>query len=145
MTVRIRRSQSVEVGELHRRMQQMMERLLLGVESTVPEVGWVPRSDVRETPEGISVTLEIPGVEREAIEIVVESNYLRVSGVRGGPEAQGCVRWHQMEIAYGPFERVIALPFEADPERITATYRNGFLHIEVEGAPAPREIPIQTP
>jgi HSP20 family protein len=123
-------------------MRQTMERLLLGVEGALHQGAWVPRSDVRESSEGVSVTLEIPGVEREDIEIVIESNYLKVSGLREQPPIGGCVRWHQMEIAYGPFERVIALPFEPDPGRITATYREGFLRIEIGRGTEARNVPI---
>ncbi len=142
MTLRIRRIPSAEVGDLHRRMRQAMQRLLLGLEGAVHEGAWVPRSDVRETHEGINVTLEIPGVLREDIEILIEANYLRVSGLREQPPAGGCTRWHQMEIAYGPFERVIALPFEPDPARITASYKEGFLRIEIGRDAETRSVPI---
>ena len=46
------------------------------------------------------------------------------------------MRWHQMEIAHGRFERVLALPQEVDAERITATYKDGFLYITIPRLPA---------
>jgi HSP20 family protein len=145
--LRIRRiAVEEEVTDLHRRMEQMMERLLHGAEAVVSPSGWAPRADIYETADHILVVVEVPGVERSDIEIVVQGRYLRVSGTRGEPSAAGCMRWHQMEIAYGPFERVVALPAEADPERIEATYRDGFLRIQVvRGAAATREVPIETP
>ena len=42
-------------------------------------------------------------------------------GVRDEPETDACLRWHQMEIAYGPFERVFSLPPETDVDAIGAT------------------------
>ncbi len=129
--VRIRRSPALEVAELHRRMERLMQGLLRGVETPAATHGWVPRVDIYETAGGTLVTLEIPGVKREEIEIVIEGIYMDVSGVRPEPAPSGCVRWHQMEIAYGRFERVIALPEEVDPESIRATYGDGFLRIEI--------------
>jgi HSP20 family molecular chaperone IbpA len=37
-----------------------------------------------------------------------------------------------MEIAHGRFERILALPQEVDPERITATCKDGFLSIRIQ-------------
>src|SRR5712692_2406376 len=97
-------------------------------------------SPTREIAEQILVSLEIPGVERGEIEILVQGPYLRVSGVRQEPTSV-CMRWHQMEIVYGPFERVVALPLEIDPEGIRATYTDGFLRIEIpRGAPGARSV-----
>ncbi len=91
----------------------------------------MPRVDICETTEGLVLSFEIPGIDRGDIEILVQGAYLTVSGIRQEPSAPGCMRWHQMEIVYGPFERVVALPEAIDPERILATYRDGFLRIEI--------------
>ena len=141
--VRIRRSPAHPMLDIHHRMEQVMERLLRDVKPVEAQASWVPRADVYETAEGFVVTLELPGVEREEIEILVEGFYLRLSGFRPEPLAQGCMRWHQMEIAHGRFERVLALPQEADPERITATYKDGFLSIHIpHGSSGARSVPI---
>jgi len=117
--------------DLHRRMEQVMERLLRDVKPLESPAPWVPRADIYETAEEFVVTLEIPGVDGEEIEILVEGPYLSLSGVRLGPAPQGCMRWHQMEIAHGRFERLLALPQEADADRITATFKDGFLSIHI--------------
>ncbi len=135
--VRIRTTATREVADLHRHMEQMLERLLYAAEPDPAIAGWVPRADVYETAGGILVTVEVPGVERGEIEILVQGSYMRVSGVREEPALSSCMRWHQMEIAYGPFERVVSLPAEVDAERITATYRDGFLRIEIPRASPP--------
>ncbi len=141
--VRIRIGPPSEAAELHRRMERMMDRLLYGPEAVDPQRGWVPRVDIFECERGFQVTMEIPGVSRDGIEILLEGCYMRVSGVREEPEASGAVRWHHMEIAYGPFERIVALPCEVDAEKIRASYRDGFLTIEIpEGRTAARQVPI---
>ena len=133
--VRIRRSLAHPMLDIHHRMEQVMERLLRDLKPSEPRTAWTPRADLYETSEEFVVTLELPGVEREEIEIVVEGLYLSLSGVRPEPPAEGCMRWHQMEIAHGPFERVVALPQEADTERITAIYEDGFLTIRIPRGP----------
>jgi HSP20 family protein len=141
--VRIRRSPPHPMLDLHHRMERVMERLLRDVKPAESPAAWVPRADVYETTEGFVVTLEVPGVEREEIEILVEGLYLSVSGVRPEPEALGCMRWHQMEVAHGRFERIVALPQEADPAGITATYKDGFLSIHIpRGSAGARTVSI---
>ena len=133
--VRIRRSPPTPVLDLHRRMEQVMAQLLRDVQPIETPAPWTPRVDICESADGFVVTLEVAGVEREEIEIVVEDRCLRISGTRSDPSPSGCVRWHQMEIAQGRFERVLMLPQEADPDRITATHKDGYLHIRIPRDP----------
>ena len=74
--VRIRRSLSHPMLDIHRRMEQVMERLLRDVKPVEPQMSWLPRADVYETAEGFVVTLELPGVEKEEIDILVEESEL---------------------------------------------------------------------
>jgi len=141
--VRIRRDPLHEGPDLHHRMEEMMEALLRHADAVPYTRGWAPRVDILETGDSTVVTLEIPGVERDGIEIVVQGPYIRVAGVRDQPTPPGCRRWHQMEITYGPFERILSLPHEVDPDLIVATYRDGFLSIEIRRDPVqPRNIPV---
>lgn len=142
--VRIRRVEDSSALDLHRRMEQMMEALAHGLDPTRASAAWVPPVDIYETNETIVLALEVPGVERADVEILVQGPYLRVAGVRREPAGAGCMRWHQMEIAYGPFERVVVLPEEIDPEQVRATYLDGFLRIEIpRSLPLPRTVPIE--
>lgn len=117
--------------DLHRRMEQVLESLLRDVKPLESPAPWIPRVDIFETAEEFVVTLEIPGVDREEVDIMVEGLCLNVSGARPDPSPAGCVRWHQMEIAHGRFERVLALPQEADAESITAICKDGLLSIRI--------------
>ena len=143
--VRIRRRPSLELGDLHRRMEQAMETLLHASGVASGAGGWAPRVDIRETADVFLVTVDLPGVQRDGIDLTVEGSYLHITGVRHDPALEGCVRWHQMEIAYGSFERIINLPFEIDPDRIHASFQDGFLNIEIPRTAAPsRQVPIDT-
>jgi HSP20 family protein len=143
--IRIRRVVPQEVNDLHRRMEQVMDSLLHGLGPAFGPKGFVPRADIHENPEGLLVTVDLPGVSREAIDIVVEGQALRISGVRAEPAITGCLRWHQLEIAYGPFERFIPLPATADVEKVQANYKDGFLQVIIPFRPADkggRQVPV---
>ena len=138
MMVRIRRLKSQEITDLQRRMEEVMDRVLSDVwPSGRLSRGWVPRADIFETADALHVRLEVPGVPRDSIDVVVEGPYLSVSGSRREPETGDCTRWHQMEIAHGRFERVIAMPDDVDADAISATYEDGFLIIKAPRGASP--------
>ena len=144
--IRIRRIPSGEISHLHRQMEHAMEGLLHGFGRFSPAAGFVPRADIHETGGGLRVVLDLAGVTREEIDITVEGRLLRVAGSRREVEATGCLRYHQMEIPCGSFERVFHLPEGADLEKIEAAYRDGFLTIQVPLRPPAegRQVPVDT-
>lgn len=140
--IRIRRIEPGENAHLQRRMEEAVESLLRGIGRTGDAHEWLPRADVLENASGIILTLELAGVRREEIEILIEGPFLRVAGVRQEPSG-GCLRWHQMEIGYGAFERVFSLPADADLDAITAASRDGFLTITIPRRPgSSRQVPV---
>lgn len=100
---------------------------------------WIPNTDVYACDAGLVVKVELAGIRREDLELVVEGNQLKISGQRpDGCRSSKC-RFLVMEINYGAFETVIELPAGYDLSRARAAYQNGFLRIDVptqEGEPA---------
>ena len=107
--------------------------------STADESGtpsWAPNTDLYACDEGLVIKVELAGIRREDLELVVENNRVRISGQRpDGCRSANC-KFLVMEISYGTFETVIELPNGYDVGRATAAYNNGFLRIAVpkEGA-----------
>jgi HSP20 family protein len=91
---------------------------------------WVPAVDVAETQDKILVRAEVPGIKQEDISIEFENGLLTLRGDRKLEKAEG-VTWHRVERIYGNFSRSFTLPRSVDPEKISATYREGILEIEV--------------
>ena len=107
---------------------------------------WRPPTDVLEFDDHLVVRTEIAGVQKEQISISIKDNVLMLRGTRRKElESDDCV-FRNMELTYGRFERNILLPETVDPDRVTATYKDGFLEITVQKAPVPpgvaREIEI---
>ena len=97
-----------------------------------PRRGFQPQCDCYRTddPPALHLLLELPGVDPAAVRIVAVGTTLVVSGVRERPHPTA-VRYHQVEIEYGPFERRIELGEDVDTEAADATYEAGMLRLEV--------------
>lgn len=96
---------------------------------------WRPALNAFRLRDRFLLCLDLAGVERRDISVRAEPRRLIISGTRPAPEPG-----HEpgeppqalaMEIDYGPFERVIELPEEIEPEHVTATYRDGLLWVEM--------------
>lgn len=105
----------------------------------------MPAVNVYETPAEIVLTAELPGVPLERIELSVDGDRLTLRGERKIELPEGA-RAHRLERRGGAFERVLALPAEADMAAIQAVYRNGILLVKVPkvAAAKPRRIPVDT-
>src|SRR5262249_41655163 len=74
------------------------------------------------------VRAELPGLDPDNdIEITVEAGVLTVHAERREERAEP----HRSEFRYGSMSRSVALPPGADPDKITATYRQGILEVSV--------------
>lgn len=99
---------------------------------------WSPNVNLYENDTAYLVCVDLAGVNKEEIDVVVEDQTLRIRGARTVPapdEAadpqQRRVRIHLMEIDHGGFSRDVELPANVEKDQISATHRNGMLWIEL--------------
>ena len=90
---------------------------------------WHPPTDVLETAEYILITCELAGIRKEDINIQLENTYLIIRGERREPRIPSKAIYHNLEIFYGPFERMVKLPNDVNLRDIKALYTDGFLKI----------------
>ena len=95
------------------------------------EGGWVPAVDIYEAPDAVYVVVEAAGVDTESLRLTFEGQFLHLIGQRHSPVTLGKRRFYQMEIEYGPFERILRIPVVVDLEEIEAHYENGLLIVEM--------------
>jgi HSP20 family protein len=91
------------------------------------------------------VKAAIAGVDIEDVGLEIRGQQLIIAGERRAQETEGRL-YQQIEIAQGPFRRVVELGAEVQSERASATYEDGILRIEiplVEHAEQTRRIPIE--
>ena len=106
--------------------------------------GFRPQLDCFQTedPATFTVMMDIAGIDPERVRVTTSDRALVISGERRRDESGGRT-YQQMEVEYGPFQRVIQLPEDADPANAEATYDKGLLRIVMPIAkPAPRERPV---
>ena len=104
---------------------------------------WSPTVDVSETPTEITFSVELPGFEKEEIEISLEENVLSISGERKFEKEENR-DFHRVERWYGSFSRSFKLSATVDSSKIDAGLKDGLLTIhlpKVEEA-KPRQIPV---
>lgn len=90
---------------------------------------WTPHTDIYEIEQGLMLIVEVAGVSKDDIKVVVENRILTISGVRREPEIQQKRYVHSLELDYGMFERRFQLPLNIDPDEIEARYENGLLYL----------------
>lgn len=106
---------------------------------------WFPVTDISETPESLTLRLEVPGLTRDQIKISVENNTLSVRGEKVQETSSEDESFHRTERSFGAFERSFALPPYVDTDQVKASLNDGVLAISLprrEEARA-REISIE--
>lgn len=89
-------------------------------------LGWRPRVDVYEIKNELYIVVDMPYVEQDNIEIVINEDYIVLKGVRDQIGTDKKRHYYKMEIDFGPFERVINLPQKIDVSTIKQCYKKGF-------------------
>lgn len=95
---------------------------------------WYPPTDVVEDADGIRISLELPGISPESVEVAVENRVLTVKGEKTQVNEQNSSRLHRYERSYGRFERSFQLPETVDLDRIAARSENGVLTLTLPRA-----------
>lgn len=104
---------------------------------------WLPAVDIVENDDSYLLTMDVPGVSGESIEVTVHGGVLSVSGERKNDYAERKLaineRWQ------GQFVRRFSLPDSVDQEHIAAKVENGVLalHVPKQAEAAPRKITVQ--
>lgn len=90
-----------------------------------------PKIDISETAKAFQVTAELPGVEREDIEIATTSSGIIIQGKKNPVNRTRDTKPLHRECFYGPFTRTIILPEEADLNHMDADFEKNILTINV--------------
>jgi len=112
---------------------------------TLAERTWKPPMDMNETPEEVIIVAEVPGVDKDDLEVEISSKAVRIKGNRFARHCSGNATYRLAELQYGRFERILFLPAPIDPEIVSAAYQNGLLEIRLAKQPPEKihRIPIE--
>ena len=123
-------------GSLQREIDRVFDEFTRGVPmfATQALMNILPSVDVAETEKEIEITAELPGLEREDVEISLEDDMLTIRGEKKVEAEQGDKKdrnHHLSERSYGVFYRVLQLPPGIDPSTVKATLSNGVLKVTI--------------
>ncbi len=102
----------------------------------------LPPADMRETETAHLLAIELPGLNRDDVEVSISGDTLVVCGHKAEESDDASASYRVSERRYGRFERVFPLPPDVDRARISAQFRDGLLKITLPKNPAaaaPRE------
>lgn len=98
-------------------------------EDEIEHADWFPAADVYERESEYLIALDLPGVERGALDVGLDENRLTVRGERKAVDAEA--RPRRAERPSGRFARSFTLPDTVEREGVTADYKDGVLLLRV--------------
>lgn len=118
---------------------------LLRLSDPIRKTSWIPALDLSEGPDAFTISLELPGVKPEDVEVTYEGGHLTVRGEKRAEATLTDGGYRRIERSFGAFERAVRIAAPVDSERVSASCHNGVLRISVPkaGEAQPRQIAIQ--
>jgi HSP20 family molecular chaperone IbpA len=101
---------------------------LAGAERTRDQLAFVPRADIYETAEGITILADMPGVDESTVDITLENNVLAIRGYVK-PEEPERLSLVYSEYRVGDYERAFSLSDQIDQDGIDAVVKDGVLKL----------------
>lgn len=92
---------------------------------------FTPEMNVYENDKEFEVTVALPGMNKDDIDISLENNMLTISGERKMEQEENGRRYHRIESRFGRFSRSLPFPDVIDGDNIRANYENGVLHVTI--------------
>jgi HSP20 family protein len=134
---------------LRREIDRLFDDTLnaLGANGATRVNDWMPPVDIRESENELTLSLEIPGVAPENIQLTADNGVLTVSGEKAETRKEGEQhQYHLVERSYGSFSRSFRMPKNLDESKIEATFEHGVLtiHIPKAALPQPRKIEVRS-
>lgn len=131
------------------RMDRLFNQMLSGpwapvLTEEVANRGFLPAVDIRETPEQLTLVAELPGLDKNDVQITIENQVLTISGERNFQKETKDETCHRIERSYGSFTRSFTLPTQLKTDKVEAKFDKGVLTVVVPKAEEtkPRKVTI---
>ena len=135
---------SREFEDIYDRMGQLVS-MAFGDLAFTPALAavWTPRADISETDDAYLVEVELPGVNKDQVNVDVNDHELVITGEIAEPQ-EGEGRRRRRVRRTGRFEFRTTLPADIDPQGVSASLSDGILTVRVPKSEAakPRHVEI---
>ncbi len=116
---------------LRDQINRLFEFPLNGGEAESEFFGWAPVIDLYEDHNQLVVKAELPGMKKEDIDISLHQGSLLISGERKSEVEEGNGEASRAERFFGRFQRALELPKPVDASRVSASYKDGILTVNL--------------
>ena len=111
-------------------------------------VEFTPAVDIQDDGKNYIVRSDLPGLEKDKINVTVNGNMLTIEGVREtqSEKKDSQQGFYSQERSYGSFSRSVPLPGPVDESKINADYKNGVLTVlmpKAEKSKTAQKVPVQ--
>lgn len=128
-----------EVESLQREMNRLFDRMTIPGDGS-SDIMAAPTSfiaaEMHETPDQITLKMEVPGIEAKDLDIKVTAEAVSVSGERKSEIKSDDRGMYRSEFRYGRFQRIIPLPARIQNDKVQAEFKNGILCLTMPKAEA---------
>ncbi len=134
------------LASFRREMNRLFDDFLADPWGTEAGKTFAPKLDITETEGTIEVKAEIPGVDENDVELLLDDASLTIRGEKKEEKETEDEGWHVRESSYGKFERVVPLPCGVDSGKAKARHKKGVLTITLpkseDAKKARKRIPV---
>lgn len=103
-----------------------------------------PATNIKENQEGFTIELAAPGLDKDDFKLKIDKDTLAIQSEKKQEEKQGDAIYSKQEFSYGEFIRTFRLPQSADTEKISATYHQGILVVNIPRKEESKPKPVRT-
>ncbi len=125
-------------------IEDLMERFLGGGEDW-GLTRFTPSLNVSETETDYQISVELPGMKPEDVNVEIKEGSLYISGEKQEETEEKGKTLHRIERRHGEFRRMLRLPGAAEEDKVEATFENGVLSVKVPKSEKvkPKKIPVK--
>ena len=94
-------------------------------------VATIPSVNITDKNKAFEVSVAVPGLDKKDVKLEVKDQCLIISSEKQYEKEENEGNWMRREFGYTSFQRMFQLPYNADPDHIDASMKNGVLKIKV--------------
>ena len=112
-------------------MEDLTERFWGGDGASLLTSDFLPKTDFVETENQFEVTVDLPGLKPEEVNVELKNGELWISGKREEEKEEKGKTYHRVERHHGEFRRVMSMPSTINEEQVEAKFEDGVLKVTV--------------
>jgi HSP20 family protein len=98
-------------------------------EGLMPFEGRAPKVDVIDRDEEVVIHAELPGVDKDDLDVSLTGNTVTIKGTSAHEEKEEKGDYYRREMSRGEFSRTVSLPCEVDDSKAKATFKDGVMEL----------------